>query len=148
MHGKHVDLIPFFWFELFIKIVDDMVCYPCIWKSKREVKSLCHSKATEIIANVRKAYVCNPFKYSVIDFWSSQQGASREISNLQLAPTASFKILYEFLADFGLSGWNGKVITEFQFYCSPNDRRHQCSDKDQTDEDSFKFHMDSPPIQN
>src|SRR3989304_2725841 len=106
MHGKHMNLIPFLGLELPIEVVDHMICYPCIGKADGKVKHLRHPKATEIIANVRKAYVCNPFKYSVIDFRSSQQGARREISNLQLAPTASLKIFNEFLADFGLSGWN------------------------------------------
>src|SRR4030042_6825401 len=97
MHGKHMNLIPFLGLELPIEVVGHMICYPCIRKAKREVKSLRHPKATEIIANVRKAYVCNSFKDSVIDFRSRKQGTPGEISNLQLAPRPSLKILNEFL---------------------------------------------------
>jgi hypothetical protein len=104
MHGKHMDLIPLLGLELPIEVVDHMICHPCIGKANREVKSLCNPKATKILANVREAYVCNPFKYSVIDFRSSQQGTRGEISNLQLALRTSLKILNEFLADFRLSG--------------------------------------------
>jgi hypothetical protein len=90
-----------------------MIRYPCIGKAKREVKNLCHPKATKSIANVRKAYVCNSFHDPVIHLWSSEQSASREETNFQLPPGASLKILDEFLTDFGLSGRNGEVIAKF-----------------------------------
>jgi len=113
MHGKHMDLVPFLWLELPIEIVGHMIRYPGIGKAKREVKNLCYPKATESIANVRKAYVGNPFDDPVIHLWGSEQGSRREETNLQFPPRASLKILNEFLTDFGLSGRNGEVIAEF-----------------------------------
>jgi hypothetical protein len=112
MHGKHMNLIPLFWFELLEEVVGHVIRYPGIGKAKGEIKSLCHPKATVRIANVRKAYVCNPFNDSVIHLWSSEQGSSREEANLQLPSGASLKILNEFLADFGLLGRDRKVIAE------------------------------------
>jgi hypothetical protein len=113
MHGKHVYLIPFLGLECPIKVISNMIGYPGIGKAKREVKNLCHPKATESIANVGKAYVCNPFNDPVIHLWSSEQGASRIEANLQLPPGASLKILDEFLTDFGLLGRDGEVIAKF-----------------------------------
>jgi hypothetical protein len=118
MHGKHVYLIPFLGLELPIEVISNMICYPGVGKANREVKNLCHPKATESIANVRKAYVGNPFDDPVIHLRSSEQSTSGEETNLQFPPGASLKILNEFLTDFGLSGRNGEVIAEFQFCCS------------------------------
>jgi hypothetical protein len=113
MHRKHSYLIPFLGLKFPDKVVGHMVRYPGIGKAKGEVKNLCHPKATERIANVGKAYVCNPFHDPVIHLWSSQQSPSREETDLQLPPGAGLEILNEFLTDFGLLGRNGEVIAEF-----------------------------------
>jgi hypothetical protein len=114
VHPEDMQLIPFLEPELIEEIVHDLVRNPRGGITQGQFRRFGGWKPARGVFNVREADVRDSCFQSLGNRRRLEQGASREIIDLDSASCPFFEFKVELLAGLGLSRWRREIVGEFE----------------------------------